>query len=217
MLLIIDKNQSNANTVSDIFNYMGLISSGTTPELAAKEISNRHRAILFVHPKSIYSAQEIVDLARTYSLDTSVFAIMDEDNCNSELASVFDKVFTDGTLSSKIFYDILTYQTDRGKGSIGTYRLAGIESSVHNSRTTYFDTPINLTKTETMILRYLIVSYPLAKNGKEILKYAFRSGKMPEISSIRAHISSINQKFMSVAKRHVISNKQRLGYIINPV
>ncbi|MBE6537021.1 MAG: helix-turn-helix domain-containing protein [Ruminococcaceae bacterium] len=217
MLLIIDKCQSNANAASDIFNHMGILSYGTTPELASLEFSNRHRAILFMHPERMVSAVDLVELARTYSLDSCVFAIMDEGYEGHQLSALFDKVFTDGSLSSKIVYDILTYQTDRGKGALGTYRMAGIEASVHNSETTYFDIPLNLTKTETMILRYLIASFPIAQSGKRILKYAFRSGRLPEISSIRAHISSINRKFKDIAKRTIISNVQGSGYKITPV
>lgn len=214
MLLIIDNLQSNANSAADIFNFMGVVSYGITPDHAPSEFKNRHRAILFVHPERMRCHADLVTMARTYSLDTQIFAIFNESE-NVELASLFDKVFPDGALSSKIVYDILTYQTDRGNGSIGMYRLAGIEASVHNSETTYFDVPVNLTKTETMILRYLIASFPMARKAKDILKYAFRSGKTPETSSIRAHISSINKKFSRLAERYIISNEHGAGYSIS--
>ena len=219
MLLVIDKTKSHADAASDIFNFMGIVSCGASPECATGEFSNRHHAVLFIHPERISSVKEIVKLARAYSLDSSVFAISanrDYDyNDAPELYSIFDKVFADGSLSSNIVYEILTYQSEALKNPIGSYRLAGIDASVHNAAPTYFDTPIGLTKTETMILRFLIASYPLPKSAKEILKYAFRSGKTPELPSIRTHISAINRKFMNIAGRYVISNELSRGYIIS--
>lgn len=213
MLLIIDSTQSGARTAADIFNFMGVVSYGTTPSHASAEFNNRHRAILFIHPELMTCPKEIVELARTYSLDIPIFAILDDCN-NSELIPLFDKVFPDGLISSKIVYDILTYQTNKGNGAIGTYRLAGIEASVHNGKTTYFDIPITLTKTETMVLRYLIASFPIARKAQDILKYAFRCGKAPEPSSIRAHISAINKKFMEISERYIISSERGEGYKI---
>ena len=164
MLLIIDSTQSGATTAADIFNFMGVVSYGTTPKRANTEFRNRHRAILFIHPERMTCPKDLVELARTYSLDMPIFAIID-DSLDSELIPLFDKVFPDGLISSKIVYDILTYQTNKGNEAIGTYRLAGIEASVHNQKTTYFDIPISLTKTVTMVLRYLIASYPIARKA----------------------------------------------------
>lgn len=218
MLLIIDKNQANADTVSDIFNFMGIVSCGTTPESVGSEFSNRHKAILFIHPEQMNNADVLVKLARTYSLDAPVFAISNDKSYSYEnaspLYSIFDKVFPDGSLSSDITYQISSYLSDIGKDSLGTYRIAGIEASVNNPLPSYFDAPVNLTKTETMILRFLIASYPMPKSASDILKYSFRSGKTPEPASIRTHISSINRKFMSFTDKHVISNKQGAGYVL---
>lgn len=218
MLLVIHKNQSSADTVSDIFNFMGILSYGTTPEHLMSVLSNRYRAVLFVHPERISAIKEIVQLVKSFSLDAPVFAISKKERYDftdkPDIYSLFDKVLPDGSLSSKLIYEILTYQNEAGRVPIGTYRLAGIDVSVNKSQSTYFDEPVNLTKTEAMILRFLIASYPIAQNTREILKYSFKRGKTPEPSSIRTHVSSINKKFTEVAKKRIISREHGKGYTI---
>ena len=217
LLLIIDKSQTKAETISDMFNFMGIISHGTSAEGAVSELSARHRAIIFIHPEETISTPDLVRIAKTYSLDASVFAICSESNAayGSELSSLFDAVFPDSALSSKTLLDIVAYVTDIGKEPLGSYRIAGIEASVQNPYTTYFDKPINLTKTETMILRFLIASYPVPQSARCVLKYAFKSGRIPETSSIRTHISAINRKFKSIIGRGVISFTCGEGYHID--
>lgn len=215
MLLVISKTKSDASSVSDVFNYMGIVSYGTTPECAASEFSNRHRAILFIHPEDISSIEELIHTARTYSLDALIFAIHKGGATNSDnarLYSAFDGVFDEGILSSDMLYGILRCQSERAKSPLGTYRLAGLDASANKDSVYYFDTCASLTKTETMILRFLIVSYPIRQSARDVIKYAFRSGKISEPSSIRAHICSINSKLCDVIGKPPITNERGLGY-----
>ena len=214
MLLVIAKTQSDANAVSDIFNYMGVVSYGTTPECAANEISNRHRAILFVHPEKINSACDLIEIAKTYSLGSSIFAITRDPKLDASIHSHLDALIDEGELSSKILYSIISHQDEYGRARIGAYRVAGIDASVSNSEVSYFDTPLELTRSEKMILRFLIASYPVKKSAKDILKYAFRSGKLPEESSIRAHICAINAKFNSLFGIRPITSEKGVGYYV---
>ena len=78
----------------------------------------------------------------------------------------------------------------------------------------YFDTRINFTKTEAMILRYLIRSYPLPKNAESILKYSFRPSRTPEPASIRTHISIMNKKLEAATGRRMIILEPGRGYLI---
>ena len=78
----------------------------------------------------------------------------------------------------------------------------------------YFGKPLPLTKTEAMILKTLIVTYPRPTSAKEVLKYAFKQNKTPEASNIRTHISVINKKFRAVAERNLIALTVGEGYVI---
>lgn len=219
MLLIIDKKQADANTISDIFKYMGIVSYGTTPENASLEFSNRHSAILFINPELNEGTKALIKSFKTYSLCSSIFAVITPSDYNTEsekeILRLFDKTFDADISSSKIVCDIAEYQAEAKKSQIGVYRLAGIDASVSCSSAMYFDTPIPLTKTEVMILRFLISSHPIAKGSRDILKYSFRSGKAPESSSIRTHVSSINAKFMSTISKRMILSEPGVGYYIS--
>lgn len=219
MLLIIDKKKSDADTISDIFKYMGFVSYGTVPENASTEFSGRHKAVIFTTPDLNQATADLIKNFRTYSIDTSIFAVLKEDKARTSeefaILSLFDKAFDEDIPSSQLICSIAEYQSDTNRSQIGVYRVAGIDASVTNTMSSYFDLPITLTKTENMILRFLIASYPIAKSSREILKYTFRSGKTPDYSCIRTHISSINAKFMKATKKRVISNEHNLGYSIN--
>ena len=219
MLLVIGKTKSEANAVSDVFNYMGIVSYGTTPDAAVYEFSNRHRALLFIHPEDISSVAELIKAARTYSLDTLIFAMRKsneaEDSEMGDLYSLFDEVLESSLLSSDILYRIIYCQREHGKVPLGTYRLAGLDASINCMLISYFDASTVLTKTETMILRFLITAFPIKRSTKDVLKYAFRSGKIPEPSSIRAHISSINSKLCNIVGKPPIISDRGLGYYLS--
>ena len=94
------------------------------------------------------------------------------------------------------------------------YRLAGIDASCSNERVDVFDKAIAFTKTETMILRYLIAYYPTPQSAKRIVKYAYKPTKKPEISSIRTHISVMNKKFREKFGHSLISASEGGGYTV---
>ena len=218
LLLVIGKSRSDANAVSDIFNYMGIVSHGTTPDLASYEFSNRHRAVIFIHPEEIGSIDELIRSARAYSLNSLIFAIRPSGEVSSiserEIYSRFDEVFSDEDISSDMLCRIINAQGERGKPTLGSYRLAGLDASVNLDAVSYFDTRVTLTKTETMILRFLIASYPVKRSSRDVLKYAFRSGKISEPAGIRAHICSINAKLLSAVGKHTVVSDRGLGYYL---
>ena len=102
----------------------------------------------------------------------------------------------------------------RGKRAIGSYSLAGIDAGCDLRLPTYFDKEIPLTKTETMILRYLIRIYPRKAKAVEILCHAFKSGRDPEVASVRTHISVMNKKFKKEFGKNLISSFEGGGYTV---
>lgn len=215
LILIIDKSQKDALLVSDILYNMGFLSNAVTPERAAAEISNRYRAVIFISPERIGSLEEYVPMLRKFSLGSPIFAICPKQNSYDgfqEHSYLFDRVFYQSEISYDLICKILNCQTEKGKKYIGSYRALGIDASVFIDGATFFDIPLGLTKTETMIVRYLTVTYPNPAKASDILKFAFKSSKCPEIANIRTHISSINKKFVKVAKRPFILSESRVGY-----
>ena len=197
MILIIDKSLKDARVVSDIFHYMGVLAYATTPEYALREISNRYRAVLVCKPENLCEPEFFIKGLKELSLNIPVFAICkdaeDFKSRSPRSAFLFDGIFSDNTYSSSIYHEIVKYQIENSKAILGEYLLSGIDVSSTEPPTLY-GKALKLTKTESMILRYIIRSYPIPASARDILKYAFKPSRVPEISNIRTHISSINRR-----------------------
>ena len=96
----------------------------------------------------------------------------------------------------------------------GEYKLSGINASVNLPFSFAFDKKLPFTKTENMIVRTLISLYPTPIDSKLILKYALRATRLPDVSSIRTHISVINRKFRNISGNNLITMLKGRGYII---
>ena len=218
MILVIDKSQRDARIASDILYNMGLLSQAVIPQKAHSEISNRYRAIIITSPEALGDIEEYVSMLRKFSLGAPIFALYgDEDKFNLMKSSShpFDKIFCGAEISYDLIVDIIRYQKSRGLKTIGNYKILGLDVSVFTKRTSFFDIPITFTKTETMIIRFLTVTYPVPAKAADILKFAFKSTKCPEISNIRTHISAINKKISEYLDRPFISSENKLGYTVS--
>ena len=217
MILIIDKSLKDARVVSDIFHYMGVLAYAVTPEYALREISNRYTAVLICDPEELCEPEFLVKNLKELSLNVPIFAICQNAEDlrvrNPRIYFLFQRVFSDNTFSSSVYHEIIKYQLENDKPMLGEYLLAGIDVSSAASPT-LSGKPIKLTKTETMILRYIIRSYPIPASAKDILKYAFKPSRTPEISNIRTHISAINRKLREINDLVCIVSEPRSGYII---
>lgn len=219
MILIVDKSQKTASTISDIFYHMGILCGTTTPERAHNEISNRYSAIIFSAPEKMGSIDGIIKNIREYSLGAPVFALSNDieyiNSLSTSESRCFDKVFSSFGDAFNIANEIIGYLFERDKNLIGSYRLAGIDASIYNKASIeYFDEPLQMTKTEIMIIRYLIKCYPTPCKAQDILRFAFKTGKTPEITSIRTHVSAINKTFRAMTGRNMIHSTPRVGYTI---
>lgn len=218
MILVIDKSQKDASVASEILYNMGLLSQAITPQRAASEVSNRYRAILITSPEALGSLEEYVTMLRKFSLGAPIFALYGEKRA-FDLAKAsthpFDKIFYGTEISYDLIINIIRYQKSRGMRIIGNYKILGLDVSVFTDKYSFFDIPMSFTKTETMIIRFLTVTYPTPAKAAEILKFAFKNTKCPEVSNIRTHISAINKKFSEYLNRPFISSENKVGYTVS--
>ena len=214
MLLIICKNKKTARDAQDTFRYMSILAYGTTPSEALSEVSELYRAALIISPELLADPRDFVRRLKSYKSDLPIFAVTDEE-VDGELLSIFDAVFKKPTFSPALASKIIAFANEHNRAKIGDYRLAGLNASSDQLGVTYFDRKIKLTKTEAMILRYLIRSYPLPKKSADILKYTFKSSRAPELTSIRTHISLMNKKMEAVMEKRAIVTVAHEGYLIS--
>ena len=212
MVLVISSSKKKAQLVSDIFYYMGVISYAATPVEALSEFSGTYRAALVIEPNDLPDQKAFVKKLRSYAKMVPVFAISDS---KPQAGGIFDGTFPDYIYSSTLVEEIVRYQSEHTLPLSAHYRLAGIDASCTSERVTVFDNTVSFTKTETMILRYLIASYPLPQSAKKIVKYAYKPARKPEISSIRTHISVMNRKFREIAGKSLCLSVEKEGYIIS--
>ncbi len=186
---------------------MGILAYGVAPMAALSEVSRMYSAVLVSSLVGVPDPEDYISKLRSYA-DIPIFALSDEYN------PLFDKCFGTNIYSSTLATSIAAYLTERGERPLGIYRLAGIDASADEARATYFDKDLGFTKTETMILRYLIKVYPTPAVAKDILKYAFRATRRPEVASVRTHISVMNKKFARISGMPLTFPSQEAGYVI---
>lgn len=213
MVLIIHTSKRQARAIGDIFYYMGVTSYAATPNEALSEISCLYRAVLVIDPEKLPDTESFTEKLRSYSSLIPIFAITDgSSECQSKH---FDKVLPSDVYSSKLVEEIVRYQKENGLPLTAQYKLAGIDASCDTENVAVFDKSIDFTKTETMILRYLITSYPIPQDAKSILRYAFKPLRRPEPTSIRTHVSVMNRKFREARGKNLIVAVPSEGYVIS--
>lgn len=213
MLLIISKSGRLARSISETFHYMSILSYAATPHEGLSEISGLYRAVLIIDPKSLPDAKDYVFRLKSYNQNVPIFALCE---CRAEgmYPDIFDAVFVKPTFTPLLAEKIIESTRGYEGSEIGRYYLAGFDASRDTYGVNYFFTPLGFTKTEAMIIRYLIRSYPLPQSAKAIIKYAFKPTRSPEPSSIRTHISLMNKKLLRLTgNRHIVHIKGK-GYVI---
>ena len=213
MLLIISKSKRIAKSISETFRYMSILSYGATPAEGLSEVSELYRAALIVGPEEFPDIIDYVRRLKSYKSDLPVFAAVG-DEPKSYYPDVFDGVYLKPSFTPALAQKIITHANENNRARIGDYRLAGINASSGLLGVRYFFDRVDLTKTEAMILRYLIRSYPLPVNAQSILKYCFKASRRPEAASIRTHISVINKKFEKLSDKKMIGLIPHKGYRI---
>lgn len=212
MVLIISTSKRKAQIINEIFYYMGVLSYAATPTEALSEISGVYRAALVLDPQDLPDTVSFISKLKSYASLIPIFAISDSNDYQKD---VFDGNFKNSIYSSTLIEKIVEYQYNHKLPLSAHYRVAGIDASCDSERVTFFDKTIPFTKTEVMILRYLIASYSTPQDARSILKYAYKHSKKPESASIRTHISVMNRKFRDSTGKHLFFSIEKEGYVIS--
>ncbi len=213
MILIIDKQKKIATNLSDAFFNMGILAKGCTPNEALSEISEIYRAAVITSPELLSDVREFTERMRSYASGVPLFAVVAPEN-KQDYSPLFASVFIKGSYASRIAEGVIKYAEENSLPVPARYTLAGIDASADLQTPTYFWTPLPFTKTETMILRFLIRSYPTPVCAEKILSYSYRPSRVPDIANVRTHVSVMNKKFRAITGRNVIEPVFCSGYRI---
>jgi len=212
MVLIIDSDKKSGRTVADMMYYMGVLSCVTDAREALSELTPAYRAALVTNPNRLASPEELISRLRSLC-NIPIFSISDSVDDNP-CPEIFDGNFPFDIASSGLIYEMAKYTEQRLLPTVGVYELAGIDASCGSANVTCLGEPMGLTRTETMILRYLIRSYPQPKSASDILRFAYRRSRTPELSGIRTHICGLNKKFKRLKGRSLIQSVPEKGYVV---
>ncbi len=213
MILIVHPSPKQAKEIADVFYYMGIPASARRPKEALSEVSLYYRAILICNPSSLPSPEEYAERIRAVSGGVPLFALA-ETTEDFAFVSLFEETFDSEDSSARILLKIREIQRRKSLPLLGAYSLAGLSLDCDLARPYYCDTPIDFTKTEAMILRYLVRTYPDGADVHHILRYAMRPSSLSDPSGIRTHIWGINRKFQKVTGRRLITSIPGEGYRI---
>lgn len=213
MLLIVHPALRRAKETADIFYYMGIPAVAKRPKEALSEISLCYRAVLLCHPSELPCPEEYVTRLKSFAGGVPIFSLSEND-ADAALAHLFACTFRADCYSSRVLMGIRAYQTENNMPILGSYTLAGLCLDCDAKSHTYCDIAMDFTKTETMILRYLIRVYPENADVHHILRYAMHPENLSEPASVRTHIWSINRKFEEKTGRRLIVSLPGEGYRI---
>ena len=214
MILIINKNKENAIAFSDMFYYMGVLAKAATAREAFSFFGEGFSAALvFLHEDD----KNTVELILRLHTIAPTFPIFTVGNPPTECKNAIAHSFESNTFAPAILSKIIEYAKENELRTPGEYRLAGLDACRDIGTPRYFDSPIHFTRTELMIIRYLIRAYPGFASPDEILRFAYRESRLPEAANVKTHISIINKKFRDLFERNLIEAQFGKGYrIITP-
>ena len=213
MLLIINSQRKRAVRLSEALRLMGYLSYPMLPSEIGAKISPQFKAgIIFLDGK-IADLGALIRTVRAYNRSLPLFLVGDGEYPKNEiLMSLPDDLSGAATVKA-----IISELQKRELPLPGDYRALGFIASVDSPTVTYFGTPLRLTRSETMILRYLIASYPTPRSAKDILSYAYRQSKLPESGCVRTQLSCMNRKLREASGRAMTEYIPERGYrLISP-
>ncbi len=211
MILIINRTKRDAVNLAEMFYLMGILAHGATPIEALSEISLQYKVALVVSPETLADRADFVSRLRSYA-NIPIIALTDTSDVRD--GKIFDFILKRSSYGSKIIESIRRFCESAGIQPPGAYSLDGIKASAASKVPTFIHSELPLTKTETMVLRTLIKTYPRRVPASEVLKYAFRQSRLPDISNVRTHISVINKKFRAMRGENLIAFEEGRGYVI---
>ena len=128
MILIINNSRRDASALAEMFRIMGVLAFGTTPSEALSEISNRFSAVIVMNPDTLANKEDYASRIRSYA-KIPIFSLSDKGEYEDRL--IFDGIINCGSYASRILDYLINYSENSHVKSPGTYRLAGIDASVH--------------------------------------------------------------------------------------
>lgn len=213
MILVISNSQKKANILADMFRYMGILSIATTPYKALSRMAPVYRAAIIINPEELPDYKDYVDRLQSYSPQTPAFAMTSENQILAD--GIFDGRISSTAYAASILKQLVDFSSAMRLHPPGDYKNFLINLSPNQPTPIILGKRINLTKTECMVLRYLMQTHPQPAKPEEIISHVYNPSKAPNESNIRTYISVINQKATKALGWKIIRSVPKEGYTIS--
>ncbi len=208
MILVVSEKRSTAAAVADMLYFMGILSYPATPEMAVSEISDKYKAVLILSCQDSENENELTEILRSLFPEIPVFA-----HGKTVTPFIYDSVFESEKSIVEVIKSIKDIARENSLIPPGEYMNFSQKNSLFFEKANIIFE--KFTRTERMIVNLLHLFFPSSATKEEILKYSFRSGRVPDVSSVRTHISLINKKSYIICGRKMIFSSSDGGYILN--
>ena len=165
-----------------------------------------------MHPNELPDYRDYVNRLKTYSPTSPIFSLSSkEENIDT---SIFAGNFNHTAYASNMLKKINEFAAANKILRPGLYQRLTINLSAYHTTPTIYSQPFNLTKTECMVLRYLIQITPNPATAQEIINHIYSPSKAPNPSNIRTYVSIINKKARPLYNgKNIIFSVQGQGYV----
>ena len=189
---------------------MGILSIAMTPHKALSKVSFVYRAAIILNPEELPDYTDYVTRLQNYSPTTPAFAVTAAEQNLAD--GVFDGRFSSSSYAANMLKKIVEFSNSKRLPPPGDYRRSIVDLSAYHTTPTILGKGFDLTKTECMVLRYLVRIYPQPAKPDEIISHIYNPTKAPNESNIRTYVSVINKKSIGVFGKSVITSVPKKGY-----
>jgi len=211
MILILSEDACARKTVSDMLYILGVICDEHSTSDEILPSASLYRAVFIALPgENIEGYKQFV---RRRLGNIPIFTVLDRYSLRDSRSDI-EYAFKYGEGIPQILSSVIKICKSRSLPPPCEYKRHGLDASFDLCGVYYNGRLLSLTKTETMIIRALIISYPKPLYASGILTLAFRSSRTPEVANVRTHISVINKKLLFLTGRRFISSNEAGKYIL---
>lgn len=201
MLYILDNDPSRLQEMRRLLFRLKLFSEGMTYKEAEQIPRGKADALILLHPR-----QADEPFCALLSSALSGVPVVCFGQTDAPLPFSCDLTLAGDERPIEILYALLRLLLERSDKRPDELQVGAVSDHLLEPSPRVFGTPIHLSATQRMILRYLMTVHPDGAPLKEVKHFCLRPGSECTDGNIPAHIGQINRIFFPALKARCIEN-----------
>lgn len=212
MILILSEDATARKTLSEMLYILGVICYEHSLDDEILPSAHLYRAVFIALPDE--NIEGYKHYVRKRLGDIPIFTVFDRFYMRHSRADI-EAAFKYGEGIPQILSSVINICKSRALPPPCDYRRNGLDASLSKTGVFYDGKLLSLTKTETMIIRSLIIAHPRPLYASGILALAFKASRTPEVANVRTHVSVINKKCLFLVGRRLIQSNEAGKYMLS--